>query len=739
VRFFNKTGWIAAMAGGAAAALVATAAQAAPSALSAHSAPLTTAASRSVRLINGDRLVLRAGTTGTLVPVPGSGPVVSLGRGARALYLPVYAVPYLGRGLAPGLFSPASLSRAERGGRLGVQVSFTGRRPHLPGITITRWAAGIARGYLNPRVFGAALARQFRADHRQASYGTDGMFAGGVSIAPAGARPAPRARPDYPMHELTVSGTSEAGRPDTGDEVIVINAANWETFGDPIESGNVFYHGVSKFSVPAGPYWAVGWFAGSGKSADDLRMDVLPQFTVTGQHTRVHLDARAATSELGVVTPRPSVLKGFAFEVTRGGLDHTAFGAGVFGASGSKLWVNPTTARPSVGSLQVLAQETTFSPAHAAGLPYAYNLMFVGPDGIIPDLHWTVPAASLASTTERYFQEVRSIGQVYGDATYPGLGIGIGIPEPVRMPGESIEYALARPNAIYEVGYDQFPSGYGGGQNDAYYTVRPGQHFTEDWNQDPMHPQPMVQLLTGALGRDFPAEPEGFRAGNKLSLAPSVFSDNTPGHYGYGYLDFPKSGVKVTGSYAVYQNGVLIAHGNPARNFGAGVPPVTLSSKPATIRFVLNATRRGARYPLSPVSQTVWTWPSAPEPGATLPPTWACGFSTSRHCAVQPMMTLNYQVHGLGLNEATAAGQQVIGLTVGHIEPGAAVRVTGAKVQVSLDGGRTWQAATVTPAGSGQFTVSFTAPAGADVTLRTSATDAAGGSVTETIQDAYRS
>ncbi|HEX3492939.1 MAG TPA: hypothetical protein VHU92_26605 [Streptosporangiaceae bacterium] len=30
-------------------------------------------------------------------------------------------------------------------------------------------------------------------------------------------------------------------------------------------------------------------------------------------------------------------------------------------------------------------------------------------------------------------------------------------------------------------------------------------------------------------------------------------------------------------------------------------------------------------------------------------------------------------------------------------------------------------------------------PAGGDVTLRTSATDAAGGSVTETIQDAYRS
>jgi hypothetical protein len=465
---------------------------------------------------------------------------------------------------------------------------------------------------------------------------------------------------------------------------------------------------------------------------------VLPQFTVAGRRTQVHLDARAATSELGAVTPRPSALRGYAFQITRGGLHHTGSVVGVFGPFGTPLWVNPTTARPSVGSLQVLAQETTFSPARAAGLPYAYNLMFVGPDGIIPDLHWKVPAASLASTTERYFQEVPGNGQVYGASSYPGLDIGVGVPEPVRMPGESIQYVSPRPNAAFEVGYNQFASGYGGGQNDSWYTARPGQRLTENWNQDPLHPQPFVQLLTGALGRQFALGPEAYRAGNKLWLAPNVFSDNTPGHYGYGYLNFPKSGVKVSGSYAVYQNGALIEHGNPVSpNSTAGPPPVTLSSKPATIRFVLNATRRGARFPLSPVSQTAWTWRSAPEPGATLPPNWVCGFS-GHHCAVQPMMTLNYQVHGLGLNEATAAGRQVIGLTVGHIEPGAPVKVTGAKVQVSFDGGHTWQAATVTPAGSGRFTVSFTAPAGADVTLRTSATDAAGGSLTETIQDAYR-
>ena len=82
------------------------------------------------------------------------------------------------------------------------------------------------------------------------------------------------------MHELTVTGTNQAGRPDTGDEVVVLNAADWRTFGDPVEAVSTFYHGSARYSVPAGTYWAFAWFAGTGKSAATLRMDVLPQFTV---------------------------------------------------------------------------------------------------------------------------------------------------------------------------------------------------------------------------------------------------------------------------------------------------------------------------------------------------------------------------------------------------------------------------------------------------------------------------
>ena len=110
----------------------------------------------------------------------------------------------------------------------------------------------------------------------------------------------------------------------------------------------------------------------------------------------------------------------------------------------------------------------------------------------------------------------------------------------------------------------------------------------------------------------------------------------------------------------------------------------------------------------------------------------------TRRCAVQPMMTLEYLVHGLGLRGTAPAGPQVIDITAGHLQLSPAAAVTGATVAVSFDGGAHWTPATVTRQGAGQFRATFTAPPGALVTLRASASDTLGGSVTESITRAYR-
>ena len=707
------------------------------------------AAARPVLLINGDRLVIRrtpgGGRAVTLLPAPGPQSIVSLRSGRVFEDIPSEALPYLGRGLDPSLFNLAALRLAEAGGRLPVRVSFAGRRPALPGVTITRAGRGTAEGYLTSSsapAFGAALARQFRADYAGSSYGRDGLFARGVHITLAGAaRPAGSVsgRPDFPMHTLTVTGSNLKGKPDNGDLVIVINADNPATFGDGNENVSFFFRGSAKYSVPAGHYWAIGDFLNFTRTSASERLTVLPQFTVGGQRTRVHLSERAASSQITTVTPRPAVTRQTGFTVVRGGQHGPPLSIGFFD-SGLSQWVSPTTTKPTVGTLRSFTSAQLTSPARAAGIPYAYNLDFQGPEGIIPTQHYVVSPASLATVSERYFQDVPSTG---GWATSGGFpvqlqGISFAVVLPLRLPARQTQYMSGSPDIVWQSFYLESLRFFTGGQNDPFRTLQAGQQLSQDWNRYPLHPQPDVSLLSGRAGRQFPTFASASRSGNTLTLSLTPFSDNEPGHLGAGF--FGGHGLAISGRYVIHQNGVRIARGNPVN----GILPVLLSRQPSVVRFALTATRLGASFPQSASSTTVWTWRSARQPGAMLPPSWFCGLTFVRNqlrllrrCAVQPMLSLGYQVQGLALNGSAPPGSQVVSLKVGHLQLAAAAPVTGASAQVSFDGGRLWQSAAVTPAGSGNFHIAFTAPPGVDVTLRVHAADAAGGSVTETILRAY--
>ena len=184
-----------------------------------------------VTLIDGSRVLpaTGAGRAGAILPAghrdqPAA--VTSFTIGGRGYVIPAAAVPYLGRGLAASLFDVSALRRTEHQGRLPVAVSFRGTLPSLPGIQITRAGRGTASGYLTSSSatrFGSALARQAIADRAHASYGTDGMFAGHVSIRLAGTAGLPMraARAGGPRHRLTVTASDLAGKPDNGGMVIV--------------------------------------------------------------------------------------------------------------------------------------------------------------------------------------------------------------------------------------------------------------------------------------------------------------------------------------------------------------------------------------------------------------------------------------------------------------------------------------------------------------------------------------
>ncbi|MGN6679781.1 MAG: hypothetical protein ACTHKL_18615, partial [Streptosporangiaceae bacterium] len=313
----HRTRWPAAVlaAGGACLALMPTsAAQAIQTAASRAAVPGAASAQR-VLLIDGSQLAIHQLPTGgreiSLVHRADPTSVMSLKIGSRVQEIPATVLPFLGRGLDPSLVDLGALKRAEPGSRLPVQITFTGHAPKLPGITITHRGAGWELGFLTTSgaaAFGAALARQFSADHARASYGRDGLFAGGVTIALQGAPTVHAVKPRFKLHTLTMAATGMSGKADTGDAIFLLNEDNPARFADPEESFNVFYHGKAKFSVPAGHYWAIGDFIQFSRTNPAERLVVLPQFTVRRDRT-VHLSERSASSEISFTTARPAHLQ----------------------------------------------------------------------------------------------------------------------------------------------------------------------------------------------------------------------------------------------------------------------------------------------------------------------------------------------------------------------------------------------------------------------------------------------
>ena len=704
-----------------------------------------------VTLINGDQLAVKSSPAGVqevaVRKAGGTDSLLSLRLDGASYEIPADALPYLGHGLDPGLFSLANLQREEKSDRLPVTISYTGTRPSLPGVSVTRWGGGTARGYLTAagaRAFGAALARQFVSDHARASYGQDGLFAGGVRIALAGA-PAVTTpvRPAYQMRTLTVLGRNLNGGKDYGDSIIVFNAANPNIFGGPdFEGLSFFWKGSAKFSVPVGAYWAIGDFLTFGKhgSNPQERLVVLPQFTVKNA-TTVRVNERSASSQIAATTPRSTVASQVSIDLIRSGL-HGSANSFTFIDSGISLFVSPTTTKPTVGGLRTYTAATLTNPPKTKGTPYFYNLDFQGPDGIIPSQHYVVTPADLATVNEVFYQDVKSLGDWFDFGGFAGQLSGGLFAEgmPFRLPAQQVQYFSAGPSIAWQFQYVPNVNSFGFSFiNDAWRTLPAGGQLTEDWNAYPLHPQPGVQLLSGALAAELPQYPAAFRVGKFLDLSEVPFSDNYFGHLGVGfYGPFSET---IADSYAVNQNSKRVAHGNPAT---VGILPVKLSSKPSVIRFVLNAGTWGPRYPLSPASSTVWTWKTRAEPAATVPHSWYCGYKIVNgnvgpdyRCAIQPLLTLNYQVQGMSLSGQTAPGPQTVDVSVSHVQLAAASAITGLSAAYSLNDGQSFQPTAVTETGVGQFSVGFSAPAGTDVTLRVTATDAAGGSITETIVRAY--
>ena len=533
---------------------------------------------RTIVLLNGDRLVTGPAAGGARVPaiLPAARGglaegLLALDLGGQAYDIPQVALPYLGRGLDPDLFVVSSLTRVETAGRLPVTVSYRGRVPSLPGVTISQARHGAARGYLTPAgaaAFGAALARQFAADHARGSYGQDGLFADGVSIRLAGLPATARPPVGFPMHTLTVTGTNLAGKPDTGDSVMIVNTDNGSRFADPLESQNFFRNGVTKFSVPAGHYWAVGFFPTLLKQEIEWHVPILPQFTVSA-NTTVHIGERAADSEIAVKTPRAAVPVNEPFELRHTSAAGPASVAWWIGGY-APMFISPTTRRATAGTLQAYLSEQLFSPAKAAGTPYEYNVAYADTSGLIPPQRYVVRASGLATVHARYYSDVSTTGYESRFGVFPvqwKTNPGV-LFLPRRVPRQQTEYLTGNPAVLWADTYEQYYKNLAGGQLDDLRTFHAGEQLTENWNAYPLHPGYNTNLVGAAnpSPAPAPATPSASRKGNELTLDVMPFSDSTLGHIGASGFVGGQAGPygKIAGHYQIDENGKTIARGQPA-------------------------------------------------------------------------------------------------------------------------------------------------------------------------------
>jgi hypothetical protein len=86
------------------------------------------------------------------------------------------------------------------------------------------------------------------------------------------------------------------------------------------------------------------------------------------------------------------------------------------------------------------------SPVQAPETPCAYNLAYEGPNGIVPAQHFSARPASLATVTERYYQDVPGTGYWAENGGFRFQlehGVVFALVLPLKMPGVQLRYFSA--------------------------------------------------------------------------------------------------------------------------------------------------------------------------------------------------------------------------------------------------------------------------------------------------------
>ena len=458
--------------------------------------------------------------------------------------------------------------------------------------------------------------------------------------------------------------------------------------------------GEATVQVPPGTY-LVSSFIPAGADQFAGTMLAQPRLVVTGPRTVV-LDARLGRPVSIGVPERGAVPVQVGIGFSEKTPDGTSAGGELVGDTPDGQY----TAQIGAGASEFTSWLTAGFRATVGGdSPYAYHLAYYNRGRMWTGLDRHPTRAQLAAVRTTVARTVAgSTGRAWAYHELEGVGYGIRWPQlgaAGGLPRVATEYFNADAGVRWELNADE---NLGAGENEVGLqaftappmTYRPGRVYRTDWNRAALGP--------GLPARSFP-ELWLTRTGDRILICPSWLDDGA-GHDGRG---------------DPFTTAFTITLDQDSR--ASSCETFTVPAGTDRHRVAFSAVR-AAPAELSTRVETAWTFDSGHVYGA----------------APQPLA-----VHAVRFappvddrNAAVAGRDLAVPVTVTAQPGSAAAPVVALAVQVSYDDGATWSEAPVRRTAAGGIALLHQPATPGFVSLRATAADGTGNSVTQTIVRAYR-
>ncbi|WP_344876988.1 S8 family peptidase [Allokutzneria multivorans] len=490
-------------------------------------------------------------------------------------------------------------------------------------------------------------------------------------------------------YDVKVELISRTGRPNSG----VVKAVNTETGA----AYGLRPNGSTR--LPKGRYDINAFEASDDpdNKAQPLAVTALSKpGLVIGKNTVITLDARQG-KPIRAAVDRPGAKFTFGQVALLSGKGERISSLGWTAGPTHQLYAVGTDAKVTDHTYAFTFRAGLADPSTSA----IYQLAFLERGRVPANVVYRVRDHELAKVESRYYAQGapgKALRADYARLAVQEPGIGVYETTDHVVPGKRTEFFTANPDVTWRHVLASFVDGEDSENTWSYRTYKPGD-YQVGWNK-------------GAMGPAFGNAEDGWgvqRAGDQLTVGVPLVSGSDPDQY-------TSPAAAVTGTTTLTRVGAA-----PDSVPGAGTASFTIPDVPARYTLRAEATRSVPWSVIGTKVDTTWTFA---EPGAS-------------SSAPLPLMVV--RASGAVDDQNRALGRiHPLSLLVQRQPGSARSEVTKLTLEVSFDDGANWRSVPVLRINDRGLAVVDHPTGSGFVGLRIAATDAAGGSVTQTVLRAYR-